>query len=223
MQKLFNADIINLIPTGSGFVYASKEKLPTGEEVVAFSQYNQITKTFQKINVNQYIETKFGNNGYKTARSLGDFITCNVVNISSTQSIASYADGKVVPFNIGGYPEKEQKVTYQNYPAVSPIVNGRDVWFAVPEANAVINYSVKHERIEFRIGNINEKSFSHPTSVFIENNKLYISNANSFKIRTVSLDNFSTEDYYIFNEPVYTYFKSGNIEYAVLQSGVYIL
>ena len=223
MQKLFNADLLDIIPTERGFVYACKETLPDGETAVAFYSYNQEIDIFEKIPVLSYINTKFGENGAETARLLGDFVTCTVINITNSTKAVSYPDGTLKVIDNFGTEISETRVEYFDNPASSPAANGTDLWFVVPDSNAIINYSVKHSRIEFRIGSPKEKAFCHPVDISVYDNKLFICNAYSYKIRTIGLDNYNVNDYCVFNEPVKKYFRVKDVEYAVMGSGVYSL
>lgn len=223
MQKLFNADLLDIIPIERGFVYACREKSPEGEDAVAFYIYNQEIDIFEKIPVLTYINSKFGENGAVIARTLGDFVTCNIIPLAGNTFAASYSDGTLKTVGGNGELLGETKVEYLGNPACSPVANGMDLWFAVPDSNAIINYSVKHNRIEFRIGSPKEKAFFHPVDVSVYDNKLFICNANSYKIRTIDFNNYNVADYCIFNEPVSKYFRVKDVEYAVLRSGVYSL
>ena len=156
------------------------------------------------------------------ARELGDFVTCTVAVMSNSR-VVSYQDGRLLVIGNGGEIVSECSVEYLDNPACSPAVVGTDLWLAVPDSNAIINYSVKHNRTEFRIGSPSAKAFCHPTHISVYDNKLFICNANSYKIRTIGLDNYTDADYCVFNEPVYKYFRVGDVEYAVMQSGVYSL
>lgn len=223
MQKLFNADLLDIMPVERGFVYACKETTPDGDEAVAFYIYNQEIDIFEKIPVLTYINAKFGENGAVIARTLGDFVTCSIVSLTGNTIAASYSDGTLKIIGSNGELIAENKVEYLGNPACSPAANGMDLWFAVPDSNAIINYSVKHDRIEFRIGSPKEKAFCHPVDVSVYDNKLFICNANSYKIRTIGFDNYNVADYCIFNEPVSKYFRVKDVEYAVMRSGVYSL
>lgn len=224
VQKLFNADLLDIFPVERGFVYACKETLPEeGGEAVAFYNYNQEIDIFEKIPVLSYINYKFGGNGQDIARTLGDFVTCSIVNLTSSTMAASYSNGDLKIIGASGELISECKVEYLNNPACSPAINGSDVWFAVPDSNALINYSIKYNRIEFRIGSSKDKTFTHPSHVSVYDGKLFICNAYSYKIRTIDLENYQVADYCIFNEPVYKYFRVKDIEYAVMKTGVYSL
>lgn len=223
MQKLFNADMLDIVPTDRGFMYACKETVDSGKEAAVFYDFDQDADVFEKIPVLTYIKEKLGENGIEIARTLGDFVTCTVLNLSAGTRAAAYPDGTLKVFGVMGEIISESKVEYLSNPGISPAVNGADVWFAVPDSNAVINYSIRYSRNEFRIGSPKERAFCHPTDVSVYDNKLFICNANSYKINTISLDNYNMADYYIFNEPVYKYFRVRDVEYAVMQTGVYSL
>ncbi len=223
MQKLFNADMLDIVPTDRGFMYACRETVDSGKEAAVFYDFDQDADAFEKIPVLAYIREKLGDNGTDIARNLGDFITCTILNLSAGTRAAAYPDGTLKVFGAMGEIISESKVEYLGNPGISPAVNGADVWFAVPDSNAIVNYSIRYSRNEFRIGSPKERAFCHPTDVSVYDNKLFICNANSFKINTIGLDNYNMTDYYIFNEPVYKYFRVKEIEYAVMQTGVYSL
>ena len=223
MQKLFNADILDIFATPSGFIYACKEIIEGDKEVVSFFDYDKSGDKFKRIPVSKYISAKYGENGFAFAKQLGDFVTCNIHTINDSTNIAAYDNGTVKIFDNNGIISKTVEVRYKNHPAVSPEPNGRDLWMAVPEANAVINYSLKYERIEFRIGSGKDKTFAHPTGLSIYDNCLYVCNASSFKIRIVGLETYNISDYRIFNEPVFKYIRTRDSEYVMLHSGFYLL
>lgn len=223
MRKLFEADILDIIPVENGFIYAAREILPDDSVVGSFHLYNENEDSVDISTVVTYIREKFGESGIEVARAVGDFITCNVEKLSNGTYIVSYPDGTIKVVGVAGEILSEANVNYQDSPAQSPVSNGNDLWFAVPDGNAIINYSIKHNRIEFRIGGPKSQSFCHPVHMSKYDNVLFICNAYSYKIRAVSLDSYNVEDYLNFNEPVYMYFRVGNTEYVRLQSGVYML
>ena len=74
-----------------------------------------------------------------------------------------------------------------------------------------------------RIGSEESSTFDKPISVSRYDDELYVCNANSNKVRTVNLKDFSVNDFRIFDEPVYKYLRSCGREIVSLKSGVYIL
>ena len=222
MLKLFKADLLDIIPVETGFIYACREFDGTND-TAGFFNYDMTADVFERISITDYIAEKFGSEGLDLARSLGDFVTCTLRGLSPTANIASYNDGTIKIYDNNGFITDTKKVRYMNMPARSPEPVGRDLWMTVPEANAVINYSLKYDRIEFRIGGPTEKAFSHPASLSLYDGRLYVCNENSFSIKTIDLDTYKVSGFYVFNEPVSKYFRVSGSEFAVLRSGVYKL
>lgn len=223
MQKVFNADLLDLFTTDDGFVYACRDVLDSGEKTAKFFTYNMKADLFEQIPITEYIADKYGEQGFSLARSLGDFMTCTLRSVSSVTNIASYADGTLKLFDNAGFITETRKVKYEKYPACSPEPSGRDLWMTVPDANAVINYSIKYNRIEFRIGGRKEGAFSHPASLAMYDGRLYVCNAGSYNIKTIDLTTYNVNNFYVFNEPVYRYFRVNDTEFVHLNSGIYKL
>ena len=223
MKKLFNADLLDLFTTEEGFIYACKETLESGKEAIAFFNYNSVSDRFERIPINSYIASKYSEDGFALSKSLGDFVTCRIKNISNDSYIATYENGTVKLFDSYGIINDIQDVKYNGSSASFAEPVGRDLWMPVPEENAIIKYSPKYKRIEFRIGSKDEKAFSGPVDISYYDDYLYICNAASYKIRTVSLISFTVKDYAIFNEPIHRYFRNNNKEFVILKSGVYTL
>ncbi len=222
MQKIFSADILDIIPAETGFIYACRES-DGYQNTAGFFSYDIEADVFERLSIKDYIAAKFGSEGFDLARSLGDFVTCTLRGLSPTSNIASFSDGTVKLFDNYGFITDTKKIRYLGYPACSAEPVGRDLWMAVPEANAVINYSLKYDRIEFRIGGPKESAFSHPASLSLYDDRLYVCCENSFSIKTVDLDTYSVSGFYVFNEPVSKYFRINGSEFALLKSGLFKL
>ncbi len=222
MRKLFEADILDIFPTDNGFFYLSKEIMSGGREAGVFHKYNQTEERISQSTASEYLEAKFGENSAEAAALLGDFITCKTAVMFDGALLVSYPDGTYKIIRNGKMTDMDE-LTYLSSPACSPAINGRDVWFAVPDVNAVIHYSIEHGRVELRIGGPTTKAFCHPVDLKVYNNKLFICNEYSYKIRCIRLDNYTVSDYRTFSEEIRNYFRSGDSEYAVLKSGVYLI
>ncbi|MCR5151353.1 MAG: hypothetical protein K6B52_09050 [Clostridiales bacterium] len=223
MQKIFNADILDLIVTDNGFIYSCEETNEDGNKIALFYEYSEDNDVFTKIPVVEYITAKYGKHGRRIAKSLGDFITCRVINLENDVCLASYRNGLNRYFDSYGAAEDSFKIEYLGNPACSPAPGGKNLWYAVPDSNTVICYSLKYERIEVRMGSPDEKAFFHPTDIKMYDNMLYVCNKNSYKIKTIDIKTFDVQDYCIFSEPVSGYFRTDIGEYVILNSGVYSL
>ena len=223
LQRIFTADLLDIFPTESGFVYACRETVRETEQAAAFYCYRQEADVFEKLSVNAYIAEKFGENGALIARTLRNFITCRARPLTSSTLAVAFPEGALRLVGSFGEIVDEATVEYLSRPARSPALNGMDLWYAVPDANAIINYSVRHKRIEFRIGSPKDKTFRHPVDLSIYDNKLFVCNETAYCIKTIDLDHYQVTDHVFFKEPVTRYFRSGETEYVVLSSGVYSL
>lgn len=85
-----------------------------------------------------------------------------------------------------------------------------------------MRFNLNTMHAELRIGGKNSP-FDSPENIFIDGEWAYVSNAGSNKIVKVNLEDYSVEDYYGFEEPVKCYVKSGNFEFVLLDSGLYVI
>lgn len=223
MRRIFdNTDILDIVPLDAGFICLCREIIEDGSEAGIFYFYNRAEDHIYQCTVSDYIFSKYGENGKNAAISLGDFITCKCADLFNDDTVAVYPDGT---FKIlrNGRVTKQDKIEFLDSAVCSPAVSGRDLWLAVPDVNSVINYSLEHHRVEFRMGGPETKAFSHPVDIKIYRNIMYICNQFSFKIRKIDLNSYTVEDYMIFDEIIYSYFRSADDEYVHLESGIYLI
>ena len=223
MRKLLDADLLDIVPTDNGFIYLTYETKPNGKESGVFYSYNQTEEIIEPSDITDYIDYKFGfENGRETAQLLGDFVNCRISALPENGTIAFYDNGSYKIVRNGKLTEINELIVLDS-PARSPVADGKDLWLALPEANAVINYSLEYGRVEMRVGSPTTKAFCKPVDLKIYNNNLYICNEFSYKIRCLDLIKFTVKDYRVFNEEIKMYFRSGENEYAVLKSGIYLI
>ncbi|MEE1284717.1 MAG: hypothetical protein UHK54_07640, partial [Acutalibacteraceae bacterium] len=101
--------------------------------------------------------------------------------------------------------------------------DGKNFWSVVPELNAIICYAVDERRVQMPIGRGNSTSFVDPVSIIRYNDRLFVCNTGSNKVRTITLGNYAVSDYLEFDEPVLQYFIAGENEFVKLESGLYQL
>ena len=87
----------------------------------------------------------------------------------------------------------------------------------------IVKYSLLQNRVVMRIGGEGASTFINPVSVETYDGCLYVCCKNARKIRRVRLSDFTVEEYKEFDEPVFKYLRVGKHEFAVLESGVYML
>ena len=191
--------------------------------MVVFRYFNQENGHVTGLTKREYLQIKFGPNGRLIADELGDFVTCDAAIFSTLSVFALYSTGRMVIFNSDGTAVAEKELFYRGCPASSPAIDGKYVWCAVPDMDAIIRYAPQEDRVVLRVGGGKIPAFGRPESLSIYVDKIYVCCSALHKIRSVELSDYSVKDYFEFDQPVYKYCRVYGREYAVLASGLYEL
>ena len=221
MVKILSADILDILPIEIGFIIATKETAPNGEAVVAAFAYDQEGERILPIKLQLYLECKFGSAYRQIASTIGDYISGSTAVLKSGGVISLFPTGELCYFNSDGSVAYSGDLLYQNSPTCDITMDGVCFWSTVPDRNAIIRYSPVEKRVLLRIGGDKSTAFDQPVAITKLDNKLYICNRGSCKIRTIRLEDYAVKDYAVFEEPVHRFFRVGNKDYALLDSGVY--
>lgn len=223
MKKLMDIDIADIVPFSKGIIVARKDILKNGETRISFIAYDVKLERPTQSTRGAYLLNKFGENFEKISQQLGDFLYCDAAVLPNKHVAVSYTSGEIGLFNAKGELYWTGDLFYKDCPTSSVAAEGKYLWCTVPDNNCIVRYSPSTEKIVLRIGGDSSTAFLNPVSINIYDNKLYICNYKSCKIRTVNLKDFTVEDYKSFEEPVYRYLKTNDRELVDLESGVYML
>ncbi len=223
MQRIINAQLLDVIPYQQGFLYSKKDYMDSGSIKVSFFFFNQVLNSSEPVVKKTYLQAKFGNAYQTIAEHLGDFINCDTSFFPNGAVAVLYKTGELYIFTATGNIAINCHLLYQDAAVQCPVVDDKCIWCVVPERNSIVNYSPNEQSVLLRIGGGKSNAFNCPVSVIKILDKLYICNKDSYKIRTIKLEDYSVKDYRTFNEPVYKYFQVYDKEYAVLDSGLYML
>lgn len=222
MQKIIDS-VYDVIAFSNGIIYTKKTVLENGSVKVNFYGYD--IKRMQKTPVTKsvYLLNKYGAEYKKIAEQLGDYVSCEADTLPSKQVIVVYPSGETGLFSLEGEMLWSSDLQYHGGDICGVVADGRQIWSVVPSKNCVVSYSISHKKFSMRIGSEESTSFNNPVSISKYDNELFICNAGSNKVRTISLRDYSVNDFRIFDEPVYKYLRSCGKEIVVLESGVYVL
>ncbi len=223
MKKLMDIDIVDIIPFNKGIIVARKDTLPSGNTKISFFTYDVKLERPTASTRSAYLLNKFGENFEKIAEQLSDFIYCDAAVLPNKHVAVSYASGELGIFNDKGELYWTGDLQYRDCSVNGVAPEGKYIWCVVPENNCIVRYSPSSEKIVLRIGGDSSTAFLNPVSISVYDNKLYICNYESRKIRTVDLKDYTVSDYKIFEEPVYRYIRTNDRELVELESGVYML
>ncbi len=223
MKKLMDIDIVDIVPFNKGIIVARKDTLPSGTTKISFFTYDVKLERPTASTRSAYLLNKFGENFEKISEQLNDFIYCDAAVLPNKHVAVMYSSGELGLFNDKGLLYWTGDLQYKDCSVSGVVAEGKYIWCVVPENNSIIRYSPSTEKIVLRIGGDSSTAFLNPVAITSYDNKLYICNYQSCKIRTVDLNNYTVTDYKTFDEPVYRYIKTNDRELVELESGVYML
>ncbi len=223
MLKIVSLDIVDLITFPSGILFVIKETLRDDSVKVSFYSFDTATKSIATVTKNAYLFSKFGPAYAPIAQQLGDYVSCDTAKLWNGQTFIIYSTGEMGLFDENGALLRTGDLTYRDLPARDAAVDNNYIWSVVPAGNLIVRYSLLQDRVVMRIGGDADTSFSGPVAIEEYDGYLYVSCRDSRKIKRVNLKDRSVEEYKAFDEPVFKYLQVGDCEFAVLESGVYML
>ena len=162
MQRILNADIVDITPIDGGFIYAEKKMLENGSCRVSFYSYDCETSISTPITRGEYVSCKFGQNGSRIADELGqkgEFIFAQPTRFFNNCTVTLDRAGTFSLFTPEGSCVRRYEFTYQGAPACNPVAYEKSLWCVVPERDAIINYSIDEARVLLRIGGGAQSAF----------------------------------------------------------------
>lgn len=222
MQKIVDS-VYDIIAFSNGIIYTKKSVLENGAVKVNFYGYDIKRMQDTPVTKSVYLLNKYGAEYNKIAEQLGDYVSCDADIMPSKHTVVVYDSGESGMFSPTGDMVWSSDLNYQGCEINGVAADGRQFWSVVPDKNCVVSYSISHKKFSMRIGSPESTSFQHPVSITKYDNELFVCNTESRKVRTINLNDFSVNDFRIFDEPVYKYLRSCGKEIVVLESGVYVL
>ena len=223
MLKIVSLDIVDLLSFPSGILFVLKENLENGAVKVSFYSFDIAKKSIASVTKNAYLLTKFGAAYTPIAKQLGDYVSCDTAKLWNGNTFIIYSTGEMGIFDDTGALVRTGDLMYNGAPARDVAVDNNFIWSAVPSKNLIVKYSLLQNRVVMRIGGDNSTTFVNPVAVEEYDGYLYVCCKDMRKIKRVRLSDFTVDEYKEFDEPIFKYLRVGSYEFAVLESGVYML
>ncbi len=223
MIKIIGKKVIDLIAYQQGILFVLKEMTPDGQYKASFYSFDAKSQSIATVTKNAYLMTKFGPSFAKITDHLDDYISCEAQRLSDGRVCIVYPGGEIGIFSDDGELLHTERMQYNGMAVRSLAFDGKHLWFAVPEANAVVRYNCEKNRIDMRLGNNAGTSLTTPVCVFANKDVLYVCSKTSKCVLAVSLQDFSVTPYQAFDEPVLQYLRIDQDCFVVLPSGIYLL
>ena len=224
MKQILNYMPLDIVPHPDGFVIIEpNERDENGRLRVSFWFYDLKTMVVQKVKKSFYSECKFGPAHAEITKQINDYISCAVCENPRDYRNVIFPTGEMGIFDTKGSLIWTGDLLYHGSTLRSAAPEGKNLWCAVPDQNAIVRYNRKLERIDFRIGGRKTNAFGRPMSITRYGKKLYVCCKTSQNIKQVALKDYTVEEYCSFEEPVLRYLRIGEQEIVVLSSGIYLL
>ena len=224
MKQILDHMPLDIIPHPDGFVIIEPEKKDdSGRLRISFWFYNLRSMVVQKVKKNFYTECKFGPAYNEITTQVNDYISCSVCETPKDFFNVVFPTGELGIFDVTGTLIWTGDLLYHDCTVRSCAPDGKNIWCAVPDQNAIVRYSTNLERVDFRIGGVDTMDLGRPMSVTRYDNDLYVCCKTSCNIKKISMDNYVASDYRRFEEGVLRYLRVADHEVVVLTSGIYIL
>ena len=224
MKQILGFMPLDIIPHPDGFIVVVPDgKDSRGKLKISFRFFDFRLKKVQSVTRNFYTQYKFGEAYEEITSQVKDYITCTVAEGPQGFTNVVYPTGEIGIFDYVGTLIWTGDLSYHDAPVRGCAPDGNSLWCAVPNQNAIVRYSKKLQRVDFRIGGAETTAIGRPMAVAKYDEDLYVCCKTSMNIKKISLDNYVATDYRKFEEPVLRYLRTGGVEVVVLSSGVYLL
>lgn len=222
MDKVSPHKALSLLALPGGFVFAYPFEIAPQEMKVGYKMVSFDTGKISNVTRSIYTLTKFGSEYKLFGKNIRNFLSCRSALLYDGRVFVVEEDGKATLFDMNEYPAWEGKLTYQGSVPDCIAATQDSLWAAYGEKNTLVRYNLQTLREELRIGG-NNSPFSNPVSIFPAGSKLFICNKESMDIWKIDTNDYTTELYYQFEEPVYDYKFIDKYEIVSLESGIYVL
>lgn len=223
MIKIIGKSVLDLISFQQGVLFVIKEPSTDGLPKISYYSFDAKTHSIATVTKSAYLLTKFGQGFNNITTAIDDCISCEAQRISDGRIMITYTNGEIGIFSDNGELLHSDVLKYNDCPVRGLAYDGEHSWFAVPSENAIVRYNSEKCRIDMRIGGKGSKTFNNPCSVSVYDTSLFVSCMNSKSVIEMSLHDFTIINTHVFDEPIAEYIKTAGGEFAVLQSGIYLL
>lgn len=223
MTKIFEGDILHVIPMENGMIIAYAEERSDSQITAAFKMVSFDSEKITNVAKNIYQLYKFGENYKAFCIQVQNYFTSKTIIFPSEKMLVLELDGTVELLDTDASFLWAGKLLYKNAPPSCLALFQNKLWATFPEHNVLVRYNINTMREELRIGGGTSSPFAQPCDIFVKGDFAYICNPGSLQILKVDLNNYSLEVYEEFTQPVKQYLEVDGRRFVVMNTGVYQL
>ncbi len=222
MKQIFAGEVYEILPLTNGILFSYCKEIVEDNVVVAYKMISFDSGRVTDVAKNIYMITKFGNNYKAVAAYCGNYITVKSIVLPNGKVFLLEPDGSAGLIDNDGTPVWTGSLVYRNSAPSDAVLYNDALWAAYPDANVLLRYNLASMREELRIGGT-RSPFSRPRDLFINGEKVTVSNQDSKKLIEINLNTYTVFELEEFEEPVYQYVSVGDKRFVLLESGVYLI
>lgn len=222
MKKIFDGKIYEILPKNDGIIFSYQKAVVDEGEIVWFKMLSLENSSMTDVGKNIYWNIKFGSNYAAAVDICNNFVSTKAILLPNDRVFLCSENGQAFVIDSDGMINIAGELKYRDDAPSDIAFYKNTVWASFEKSNVLMRFNINTMHAELRIGGKNSP-FNRPENIFIDGNFAYVSNGDSKNIVKVDLENYSVEEYLNFEEPVRAYVKSENFEFALLDSGLYVI
>ncbi len=222
MKKIFEGKIYEVLPKSDGIIFPYQKAVVDEGDIVWYKMLSLENSTLTDVSETIYWNMKFGSNYNIAVKVCKNFVAEKAVIMPDGRLLLCNDNGQTFIIDTDGMINISGEIKYREAPPSDIAIYNNSIWASFKDSNVLIRFNINTMRAELRIGG-KTSPFDCPEDIFIAGEWAYVCNKGSNKIIKVNLESYLVEDYYTFEEPIHSYVKSGNYEFVLLDSGLYVI
>lgn len=221
MIKIFDEKCIHIMQTKDGFVAVLQTEDEDGRPHFRFKHISVKEDTARDIDKDYFKILKFGRHYDNLKMQMDNYLLTICKPLEKDICFTVAPNGIVKILDKQGCLINQGDFNYQSCIPFDVAIGDNVVWASYPELNTAVRYNLSTLRQELRIGGAESKVLHAPNGLLLQDQQLYICNASENQILLLDTVNFTVQEHFSFNEPVYQYIKIEGFNIVRLKSGVY--
>ncbi len=222
MKKIFDGKIYELLPKTDGILFPYQKAVVDEGDIVWYKMFSLENSAMADVSETIYWNIKFGSNYTVAVDLCKNFVSEKALMLPNGRLFLVNNNGQVFIIDPDGMINIGGEIKYRDQTPSAIAFYKNSIWASFKEGNVLIRFNINTMRAELRIGG-KASPFDCPEDIYIEGEYAYVCNSGSNKLIKISLENYTVEERYNFEEPLRAYVKSGNCEFVLLDSGLYII
>ncbi len=222
MKKIFDGKIYELLPKSDGILFPYQKAVVDEGDIVWYKMFSLQNSIMSDVSETIYWNIKFGSNYTVAVELCKNFVSEKAIMLPNGRLLLCNENGQVFVIDPDGMINIGGEIKYRDQSPSAIAYYKNSIWASFKESNVLIRFNINTMRVELRIGG-KTSPFDCPEDIFIDGEWGYVCNSGSKKLIRVNLENYTLEDLYEFDEPVFSFVKSGKNEFVLLESGLYTI